>query len=95
MADSTSEMVPSSSNANTAPDAKQQALSEELELKDIQVRFVSKNASVDIPDDPFSVPLRLGPSGLSEIVNALAQVKLVLKLSTLSIPVEIGKFLFV
>ncbi|GAB5354255.1 hypothetical protein AAMO2058_000103900 [Amorphochlora amoebiformis] len=40
---------------------------------EIQVRFFTKDSEVSVPGNAFSVPLRLGPKGLSEIVNALAE----------------------
>eukprot|EP00808_Paulinella_micropora_P009412 g67055.t1 len=48
----------------------------ETSLKEVQVRFVSKQAESGeqgpaVPDTPFTVPVRLGRYGLSEIVNHL------------------------
>ncbi len=42
----------------------------DLELKEVQVRFVTKLEQA-VPDTPFSVPVRLTRYGLSGVVNHL------------------------
>mgnify|MGYP002384924660 CR=1 FL=1 len=46
-------------------------MSEEEDISQIQVKFVSVNGKHVVSDTPFSIPIRLRRYGLSEIINYL------------------------
>eukprot|EP00613_Pedinella_sp_CCMP2098_P053013 CAMPEP_0171890512 /NCGR_PEP_ID=MMETSP0992-20121227/44222_1 /TAXON_ID=483369 /ORGANISM="non described non described, Strain CCMP2098" /LENGTH=473 /DNA_ID=CAMNT_0012517739 /DNA_START=23 /DNA_END=1444 /DNA_ORIENTATION=- len=44
---------------------------EAIEVTSLRCRFVTMVAGIRVTNDPFSVPARLGPKGLSDIINHL------------------------